>query len=181
MTAIVFNICLSCSISFSDGMSRSGVFITCITEIERIKVEGGVDIFQTVKAARAQRPHMVYTSVSYCLQPFNVTLTSTLPICTYHGFYENSHNQLTPVCGTYNNSHTKSTRGTAPSSLEIQEQLVFVQPSVPWSSFVIVCNNKGQHFARHGIHHVWLARPSWLRPWCLPHHQCILGWSSNPD
>ena len=49
----------------SDGMSRSGVFITCMSEIERVKVEGGVDIFQTVKAARAQRPHMVYTSVSY--------------------------------------------------------------------------------------------------------------------
>ena len=45
-------------------MSRSGVFITCMSEIERVKVEGGVDIFQTVKAARAQRPHMVYTSVS---------------------------------------------------------------------------------------------------------------------
>ena len=53
--------------SFSDGMSRSGVFITCMTEIERVKVEGGVDIFQTVKAARAQRPHMVYTSVSKTL------------------------------------------------------------------------------------------------------------------
>ena len=45
-------------------MSRSGVFITCMSEIERVKAEGGVDIFQTVKAARAQRPHMVYTSVS---------------------------------------------------------------------------------------------------------------------
>ena len=52
--------------SSSDGMSRSGVFITCMSEIERVKVEGGVDIFQTVKAARAQRPHMVYTSVSIC-------------------------------------------------------------------------------------------------------------------
>ena len=52
--------------TFSDGMSRSGVFITCMTEIERVKVEGGVDIFQTVKAARAQRPHMVCTSVSDC-------------------------------------------------------------------------------------------------------------------
>ena len=52
------------SFAFSDGMSRSGVFITCMTEIERVKVEGGVDMFQTVKAARAQRPHMVYTSVS---------------------------------------------------------------------------------------------------------------------
>ena len=45
-------------------MSRSGVFITCMSEIERVKVEGGVNIFQTVKAARAQRPHMVYTRVS---------------------------------------------------------------------------------------------------------------------
>ena len=50
---------------FSDGMSRSGVFITCMSEIERVKDEGAVDIFQSVKAARAQRPHMVYTSVSY--------------------------------------------------------------------------------------------------------------------
>ena len=53
-------------------MSRSGVFITCMSEMERVEVEGGVDIFQTVKAARAQRPHMVYTSVSFskctCLQ-----------------------------------------------------------------------------------------------------------------
>ena len=56
-------------LSCSDGMSRSGVFITCMTEIERVKVEGGVDIFQTVKAARAQRPHMVYTSVSTALTP----------------------------------------------------------------------------------------------------------------
>ena len=51
---------------FSDGMSRTGVFITCMSEIERVKVEGAVDIFQTVKAARTQRPHMVFTSVGYC-------------------------------------------------------------------------------------------------------------------
>ena len=58
----------------SDGMSRTGVFITCMSEIERVKVEGAVDIFQTVKAARAQRPHMVYTSVS---TTFNPALIST--------------------------------------------------------------------------------------------------------
>ena len=51
----------------SDGMSRTGVFVTCVSEIERVKFEGGVDIFQTVKAARTQRPHMVNTSVSYCI------------------------------------------------------------------------------------------------------------------
>ena len=50
--------------SSSDGMSRSGVFITCMSEIERVKVEEGVDIFQTVKTARAQKPHMVASHVS---------------------------------------------------------------------------------------------------------------------
>ena len=45
------------------GMSCSGLFITCMSEIEKVKVEGGVDIFLTVKATRAQRPHMVYTMI----------------------------------------------------------------------------------------------------------------------
>ena len=89
---------------------------------------------------------------------------------------------------------TKPTWGTATSSLKMntiakqdiqygskREQLIFVQPSVPWSSFVNTCNNEVQHFARHGLHQVCLTRPSRLRPWRLPHHQCILGWSSNPD
>ena len=67
-------------------MSRSGVFITCMSEIERVKVEGGVDIFQTVKAARAQRPHMVYTSVSdgsrLCvIQP--LYLAQGMHVCMY--------------------------------------------------------------------------------------------------
>ena len=159
---------------FQYGMSRSGVFITCITEIERIKVEGGVDIFQTVKSARAQRPHMVSTSVSYCLQPFKVTLISTLSICTYHWFYENLPNQLTPVCGTYNNSHTKSTRGTAPSSLEIREQLDFVQPSASWSSFVNTFATMKSNV---------LPITCFIRSVSLdrPDYQCIMGWSSNPD
>ena len=59
----IFPFCCVLS-SPSDGMSRSGVFITCMSEIERVKVEGGVDIFQTVKTARAQRPHMVASHVS---------------------------------------------------------------------------------------------------------------------
>ena len=47
----------------SDGMSRTGVFITAMAEVERVKVQGEVDIFQTVKAARSERPHMVSTPV----------------------------------------------------------------------------------------------------------------------
>ena len=47
-----------------DGMGRTGVFITVMAETERVKVEKEVDIFQTVKAIRVQRPNMVSTVVS---------------------------------------------------------------------------------------------------------------------
>ena len=49
--------------SVSDGMSRTGVFIAAMCEVERVKVEGEVDIFQTIKAMRKKRPHMVYNKV----------------------------------------------------------------------------------------------------------------------
>ena len=49
---------------YSDGMGRTGVFITAMSEIERVKIEGEVDIFQTVKSMRVQRPNMVSTVVS---------------------------------------------------------------------------------------------------------------------
>jgi protein tyrosine phosphatase len=48
-----------------DGMSRTGVFITVMSEIDRVKVEGEMDIFHTVKAARTDRPHMVSTVGDY--------------------------------------------------------------------------------------------------------------------
>ena len=54
----------SCPPPHSDGMSRTGVFITTMAEVERVKVQGVVDIFQTVKATRSERPHMVSTPVS---------------------------------------------------------------------------------------------------------------------
>ena len=51
----------------SDGMGRSGVFICAMSEVERVKVEGQVDVFQTIKGMRIQRPHMVDTPVSVCV------------------------------------------------------------------------------------------------------------------
>ena len=39
-------------------MPCTGVFIAAMCEVERVKVEGEVDIFQTIKAMRKQRPHM---------------------------------------------------------------------------------------------------------------------------
>ena len=53
--------------SNSDGMGRSGVFICAMSEVERVKVEGQVDVFQTIKGMRIQRPHMVDTPVSVCV------------------------------------------------------------------------------------------------------------------
>ena len=47
-------------------MGRTGVLITVMSEIERVKSEKEVDIFQTVKAIRVQRPNMVSTVVSLC-------------------------------------------------------------------------------------------------------------------
>ena len=51
----------------SDGMGRSGVFICAMSEVERVKVERQVDVFQTIKGMRIQRPHMVDTPVSVCV------------------------------------------------------------------------------------------------------------------
>ena len=49
-------------------MGRTGVFITVMSEIERIKFDGEIDIFQTIKAIRVQRPNMVSTGVSVCVR-----------------------------------------------------------------------------------------------------------------
>ena len=48
-------------------MGRTGVFITVMSEIERITYDGEIDVFQTIKAIRTQRPNMVSTDVSMLL------------------------------------------------------------------------------------------------------------------
>lgn len=47
----------------SAGVGRTGVFITLSIVLERMRYEGVVDIFQTVKMLRTQRPAMVQTEV----------------------------------------------------------------------------------------------------------------------
>lgn len=44
-------------------MGRTGVFITLSIVLERMRYEGVVDIFQTVKMLRTQRPAMVQMEV----------------------------------------------------------------------------------------------------------------------
>lgn len=48
----------------SAGVGRTGVFITLSIVLERMRYEGVVDIFQTVKMLRTQRPATVQTEVS---------------------------------------------------------------------------------------------------------------------
>ncbi|XP_045906031.1 protein tyrosine phosphatase receptor type Fa [Micropterus dolomieu] len=51
----------------SAGVGRAGVFITLSIVLERMRYEGVVDLFQTVKTLRTQRPAMVQTEDQYQL------------------------------------------------------------------------------------------------------------------
>uniref|UniRef100_A0A8D1HF45 Receptor-type tyrosine-protein phosphatase F n=1 Tax=Sus scrofa TaxID=9823 RepID=A0A8D1HF45_PIG len=51
----------------SAGVGRTGVFITLSIVLERMRYEGVVDMFQTVKTLRTQRPAMVQTEDQYQL------------------------------------------------------------------------------------------------------------------
>ena len=52
-------------------VSRSAIFCAVATTIERCKTEGVVDVFQVVKAMRAQKPGVIQTLVRmgdvYCI------------------------------------------------------------------------------------------------------------------
>jgi len=49
----------------SAGVGRTGVFITLSIVLERMQYEGVVDVFQSVRALRTQRPAMVQTEDQY--------------------------------------------------------------------------------------------------------------------
>ncbi|XP_029421177.1 receptor-type tyrosine-protein phosphatase S isoform X8 [Nannospalax galili] len=53
------------SVHCSAGVGRTGVFVTLSIVLERMRYEGVVDIFQTVKMLRTQRPAMVQTEDEY--------------------------------------------------------------------------------------------------------------------
>uniref|UniRef100_A0A8C3GHD5 Receptor-type tyrosine-protein phosphatase F n=1 Tax=Cairina moschata TaxID=8855 RepID=A0A8C3GHD5_CAIMO len=68
----------------SAGVGRTGVFITLSIVLERMRYEGVVDMFQTVKTLRTQRPAMVQTEVSLGFCFFNfLLLLHFLPPCVY--------------------------------------------------------------------------------------------------
>lgn len=51
-------------VQYSNGSGRSGVFVVLYSQLERLKTEGAVDIFQGVKTARIQRMGIVENAVS---------------------------------------------------------------------------------------------------------------------
>lgn len=67
------------SASRSAGVGRTGVFITLSIVLERMRYEGVVDIFQTVKMLRTQRPAMVQTEVGHPPQRPPPAAASALP------------------------------------------------------------------------------------------------------
>ena len=67
---IVLQVCLKIHFHFKFmffffflGVGRTGVFLTLSIVFERIRYEGVVDVFQTVKLLRTQRPALVQTEV----------------------------------------------------------------------------------------------------------------------
>ena len=56
----VINYC----VFISDGVIRSGTFICIHSQLERLKTEGVVDVFQAIKSARIQRPGLIPNTVS---------------------------------------------------------------------------------------------------------------------
>ena len=53
----------------SDGVSRTGIFLTIHCQLERLKTEGVVDFLQAIKSARLHRPGLVTSIVS---KPHNI-------------------------------------------------------------------------------------------------------------
>ena len=48
----------------SDGVGRSGTFLCIHSQLERLKAEGVVDVFQAVKSSRIQRGYLMPEAVS---------------------------------------------------------------------------------------------------------------------
>ena len=57
-----FNVFLSLN-SPSDGSGRTGTFCAVNIALERVKLDGTIDMFQSVRRLRTQRPLMVQTAV----------------------------------------------------------------------------------------------------------------------
>ena len=56
------------SLPFSDGCGRTGTFLSIYSQIERLKTEQVIDVFQWVKSSRIQRPWLVSNQVKIIMK-----------------------------------------------------------------------------------------------------------------
>lgn len=79
-------------LSTSAGVGRTGVFITLSIVLERMRYEGMVDLFQTVKTLRTQRPSMVQTEVGHFwnVQVKLIQRRNTFGAVDMHKYYHQS-------------------------------------------------------------------------------------------
>jgi hypothetical protein len=69
----------------SDGVGRTGTFICIHAQLERLKTEGVVDFFQSIKSARIQRAELVPDVVSVMVSPTDRSLPMVVLLLT--GYY----------------------------------------------------------------------------------------------
>ena len=74
----------------SDGVGRTGAFISTHAEMERMKAETVVDLFQFIKAARTQRKGLVSNKV----RDMNSKYVVQSSICLMQDQYEFCHRVL---------------------------------------------------------------------------------------
>lgn len=73
-----FNVYLSLN-SPSDGSGRTGTFCAVNIALERVKLDGTIDMFQSVRRLRTQRPLMVQTAVRrICVFLFSLLVASSV-------------------------------------------------------------------------------------------------------
>ena len=66
--------------SNSDGVVRSGTFVCIHSQLERVKTEGVVDVFQAIKSARIHRPGIIPNTVCLSSTLSTVSLTHSLTL-----------------------------------------------------------------------------------------------------
>ncbi|TNN50951.1 Receptor-type tyrosine-protein phosphatase S [Liparis tanakae] len=123
----------------SAGVGRTGVFITLSIVLERMRYEGVVDIFQTVKMLRTQRPAMVQTEDEY-------------QFC-YHAALE--------YLGSFDHYATlrKTSRGRSPP----REEKIKGQALPPGVAVEDVVNTRGRFSSQHlgDLQRIRHAEASW--------------------
>ena len=84
-----------------DGVGRTGTFICIYSQLERLKAEGVVDVFQSIEASRLQRSLMVSSAVSCVID--NDWINDTIHIVLFQDQFAFCHQVLADYLDTFDN------------------------------------------------------------------------------